>query len=90
MPAWTIRLRRGLRRGLLLHGRLLFLLRPRSTRPLLMPLEKARRKTTEKKKTKMSQTSQTKTNDGGCCPRSLVAFDEVCHLAQRRVAAPFA
>jgi hypothetical protein len=54
-----------------------------------MPLE-ARRKTTEKKKTKMSQTSQTKTNDGGCCPRSLVAFDEVCHLAQRRVAAPSA
>ncbi len=52
----------------------------------MMPLEKARMKTKEKKKTRMSQT---KTNDWGCCPGSLEAL-EVCQLAQRRVAAPSA
>jgi hypothetical protein len=89
MPVWTIRLRRGLRRGLHLHVRLLFLLRTRSPRHLMMPLEKARMKTKETKKTRTSQTSQTRTNDWGCRPRSLEAF-EVCQLAQRRVAAPSA
>ena len=53
----------------------------------MMPLEKARMKTKEKKK--KTRTSQTKTNDWGCCPGSLEAF-EVCQLAQRRVAAPSA
>jgi hypothetical protein len=38
MPAWKIRLRRGLRRGLHLHDRLLFLLRTRGTRLLMMTL----------------------------------------------------
>lgn len=55
----------------------------------MMQLEKARMKTKETKKTRTSQTSQMRTNDWGCCPRSLEAF-EVCQLAQRRVAAPSA